>query len=282
MTVTLRFPEVRIPTEVPVLGVRPHSWGRNAAGLVKAFGIDADLVDSGLWMIARGERSALELYAATPSFRYTRFDLDDEGRSTAGSIDKDAAVRQAEDWLSQFPTTDEVVGGMKLHSVTDQEVLISERERPEPRSLITGTDVNFAFEYDGLPLLGPGAKAKVSIHPSGEVSGAYRFARNLEPIGMTPTRSADELLERFSGSYLFADVNDDTARAHVEEVRFGWLTLPPTEHMNVLLPAIEVRGALITEAQTYEFINFVAAARADEADEKMRWRLNSRPDVLIT
>jgi len=260
---------------------------REASSLVRAFEIDADLTDAGLWMIARGERSALELYAATPSFRYTRLDLDDEGASGEGAVDGETAVRLAEGWLNQFGAEPDpslryrTQGKPILHSVTNHEVLISERERREPRSMIVGTDVNYAFEYDGLPLLGSGAKAKISIHPTSAVSNAYRFARNLDPVGTTTIRSTDELLERFAGSHLFADVTDETARARVDSVRFGWLTLPPTEHMNVLLPAIEVRGSLATEAQTYDFIKYVAAARADEAEEKAKWRLNARPGLLI-
>jgi hypothetical protein len=279
VTLTLEFPAVDVPAEVPVLEVRPPEWTLDAATeLAKGMHIAASAADSGLWLLARDDRAALEVYRASSSFRYSRLDLDGEGRDgIAGVPEKGAALDVGQEWISQYGPE-----GVRaeLHSVTEREVLISQRP-DEVRQLIVGLDVNFRFSVEGLPLFGPGAKAQVSVHPSGEVTGAYRFWREVHAVDAAPTVPVEQMRERFASSPLFVDLTDDVAHAHIDSARFGWLSLPPSEPMGILVAALELRGMVYTEDHTYNFISFVGATDSDdEAGKRAGW-VNTRPRLLV-
>lgn len=282
MTLSISFPDVKdFPAVAPILAVRPHLWNLDAATeLARRMQIGAEAEEAGLWMVARDKRAALEVYYASSSFRYSRLDVDGEGRDGAGRMPgNDEVIREAGRWLETFGP-DQV--RPELRSITVHEVLVSERDAKEPRELVVGMDVNYRFAFDGVPLLGPGAKAKVTVHHTLDISGAYRFWRDVEAVGETRTVPVDRLLERFAESPLFADLTDDTARVRVDTVRFGWLCLPPTEPMSTLVPALELRGTIATEAQpSYEFLRFVAATDHDETKSKRAGHINARPALLL-
>ena len=94
MTLTLEFPAFDVPAEVPVLEVRPPEWTLDAATeLARGMHIAASAEDAGLWMLARDDRAALEVYRASSSFRYSRLDLDGEGRDgIVGAPDRGDAL----------------------------------------------------------------------------------------------------------------------------------------------------------------------------------------------
>jgi hypothetical protein len=142
--------------------------------------------------------------------------------------------------------------------------------------------VNYRFEFDGVPLLGPGAKAKVAVHHTGVVAGAYCFWRDVTGKGRATTLSADLIFDRFQSSPLFADLSDRTARAEVRSARFGYLCLPPTESMSLLVPAIEMRGTIATEFHPrYDFVSYVGATDVKGADAKRAGFVNACPALLV-
>jgi hypothetical protein len=282
MSLSIRFPDIpAVPAESPVLTVRPHLWNLDAATeLARRMEIRTNAEEAGLWMVARDDRAALEVYYASSSYRYSRLDFDGEGREGVDSTpNKDEVLGVAERWIETFGPEQ---ARAEVHSITAHEVLVAEREAKEPREVVVGMDVNYRFAFDGTPLLGPGAKAKVSVHHTLDVSGAYRFWRDVEAVGEARILPVEQLLERFSSSPLFADLTDDTARAQVDSVRFGWLCLPPTEPMSTLVPALELRGTISTEAQPrYEFVRFVAATDPDQTTAKRSGHVNTRPALLL-
>src|SRR5688572_31768377 len=73
MALSLHFPrlETEFPSEIALLRVKHRPWTREAAGeLAHRLEVRADADDAGLWLIARDERSVLEVYQASQSFRY--------------------------------------------------------------------------------------------------------------------------------------------------------------------------------------------------------------------
>lgn len=259
MTMSVRLTaRIEMPELVPVLNTKAPRWDRKrAGGLAAALGVSADAVDAGPWYIARDDRQVVEVYQGSNSFRVSRLDIDGEARDGGdGALDPDSATVVATDWLTPFwPAEAE----RSVLAVTEREVLVATRDDGEPRRLIAGLDVNVCFTHREFALLGPGAKAKVTVDRDGHVVAAYKFWRDLAPIGEVRTRSFDEIYERFSASDLFAGLDDSIAAAEVTSGRFGYLTLPPTEPMPRLCPAVELRGTLDTEHQRYEFTRFVAA-----------------------
>lgn len=282
MPLSMRFPdEIRLPAEVPILAVQPQQWNpQSVTELARRFEVDATPVDTGLWMIARGERAVLEVYQATASFRYSRLDLDGEGREgVKQALTADEARRLADTWIEPLMPEG---GRPEVHSVTEHEVLVAERSSRAPRAVGVGLDVNYRFTLEGYALLGPGAKAKVAVHPTGVVASAYRFWRDTAVRGSVRTLPVERMFERFAASALFSNLSDSTARAEVGSVRFGYLCLPPTETMSILVPALEVRGTISTEAQPrYDYVTYVAATELGQRDAKQARLINARPALLV-
>jgi hypothetical protein len=268
-----------IPSTIPAFDISEVTQGAvRARELAKQFGIRARVRDLGLWQVARDKGAVVEAYQATPSFRYGLLGIDGEARDGSGGMPASDPTEIAREWMSAvWPKGGEPTIG----SVTEREVLIAERGVDEPRQLVVGADVNIRFGYDGLRLLGPGAKAQVSVNRDGQVVAAYCFWRDVSSTSEVQTRSFDEVFERFSSSSLFADLSDDTARAEVTEASFGYLCLPPTEPMQALIPVVELRGTIATEYQErYDFIRYMYATQPPH-DLRDRKRLNIEPSLVL-
>ncbi len=260
MSVTIDFSKLEVPTEIPILQVERPSWDEGSLGeLARLHQIDARFEDRGLWHVARSDRSVLEVYAASHSFRLSQVGSESElsYAKESGVPEREAIVR-AQEFLAAFhPSLVE----SRVASVFESVVLVSEEAHQEPVRLVTATQVSFDFVFEGVDLIGPGAKMQVAIRADGEVDSAYRMWRELRPVGVAKTFSADEIAKRLSNSHMFADLTDDTARVAITSARVGVLSVPPTEFQTVLHPAVEVQGTVSTEsAELVGFSTYIAAA----------------------
>jgi len=282
MPLSIKFPEPRsVPDEITLYTTAPPDWQPDAVSdLARQFDVTGEVVDRGLWFVLSNGRSALEVYQASHSYRFSRLDIDAEARDgDTQEVERERALAIAERMV-QTMAPDE--SRWDVNSVTNQEVLIAERDAKEPRLSVTGLQVNYTFSLGDLPLLGPGAKMQVAVGPTGDVTGAYRFWREPNATETASTIPQDVALERFSRSNLFADLSDETARAEVTEVRLGYFSMPPTEIQAALVPAYEVRGVLATEMHPhYEFVSYVAALEMDEASLKGAQLTNAPSNVLV-
>jgi uncharacterized protein YkuJ len=280
MALSINFPDLRVPDEAPIYATERADWDERAvAELARRLDVDGDVVDSGLWFVVRDRRAALEVYRASDSYRFDRIDAVGEIRDgDEHGLDANRVVAIAEDWIHEFGPR----ARWELHSLTEQEVLVSEGRGTEPRRLVAGTQVNYRLWLEELPLLGPGAKMQVAVGNDGAITAAYRFWREARPVGAVPIIARDVAFERFASSNLFADLNDETASADVEEVHLGYLTLPPTEVQPVLLPVYELRGVLATELHPrYEFVSHVAATEIDEGTLKQAQMRSTPPNIPV-
>jgi hypothetical protein len=282
MPLSIKFPEPRsVPGEITLYTTPPPDWQPDAvSALARQFDVTGEVLDRGLWFVVSDDRSALEVYQASHSYRFSRLDIDAEARDGGRQeVERERALAIAERTV-QTMAPDE--SRWEVQSVTDQEVLIAERDAKEPRLNVTGLQVNYTFSLGDLPLLGPGAKMQVAIGPTDDVTGAYRFWREPNATETASTIPQDVALERFSRSNLFADLSDETAQAEVTEARLGYYSMPPTEIQAALIPAYEFRGVLATEIHPrYEFVSYVAAVEMDEASLKSAELTNAPSSVLV-
>jgi hypothetical protein len=282
MPLSIKFPEPRsVPGEITLYTTPAPDWQPDAVSdLARQLDVTGEVVDRGLWFVVSDGRSALEVYQASHSYRFSRLDIDAEARDGGRQeVERERALAIAERMV-QTMAPDE--SRWDVHSVTDQEVLIAERDAKEPRLNVTGLQVNYTFSLGDLPLLGPGAKMQVAVGPTGDMTGAYRFWREPNATEPAPTIPQDVAFERFSRSNLFADLSDETARAEVTDVRLGYLSMPPTEIQASLVPVYEFRGVLATEIHPrYEFVSYVAAVEMDEASLKSAELTNAPSSVLV-
>jgi hypothetical protein len=279
MPLSVNFPEPpRVPKGLPLLAVQAPRWSvEDVVELARRQGLVGKVADRGLWQVVDDGRSVLEVYQASQSFR---FSLRTGGNELQGAseepVDVDRVRESADSWVQRFAPE---AARWELDTVAEQEVLISEREGAEPRRLVSGARANYRFTLDDLALVGPGAKMQVAVNQKGEIFEAYTFWRDSRRVEELPTIAPDQAFARFARSELFADLDDDSARAVVNDVRVGLLCLPPTEPQRFLIPVYELRGVLSTELHPhYEFVSYVAAAQFDDSTAKnSRWtRLRPR------
>ena len=280
MGVKIEFPEpIQVPRELPLYAAIPPAWNsEKVAKLAARFDLRGDVADVGSWFVCRSDKWTLEVYQATQSLRLERNDFDAEGRGkNAGVPDRDRAVVAAKRFLD---TVGDTFARAEVDSVTELQVIKASRENQSGERQVVGLQVNYRYSLDGLPLVGPGAKAQVTVGHDGELAQAYRFAREVKKVGARPSVSPGEAFKRFAASDHFANLTGD-AKVTVTSAQLGLLCLAPTEVQGVLVPAYVLRGEVNTELlPRYQFITYVAAADLDEADAKrQRWQ-HVRPALL--
>jgi hypothetical protein len=277
MTLSIKLPDFDFPAVVPKLVAYSPEWNTDRVSkLAQRLGIDAEADDAGLWYIARSDRAILEVFQASQSFRFSRRDVDGEALDGSdGAPDSEKAIDIAHGWLAPFPGSE-----MSVHSVSDREVLVAARDSDEPKRLVAGLDVNMQYAVHGMPLIGSGAKAKVSVDREGNIMEAYRFWRDFDISGETKLQSPKTIAERFGRSELFSDLSDDTAKVEVTSARFGYFCLPPTELASSLAPVVEVRGVLATKEQDrYEFTRYISAIAKED---RKRLKLAASQGIAIS
>jgi hypothetical protein len=267
MSLSIKFPVAPdVPARAPLFVTPAPAWSpKQVADLARRAGIEGEAEDLGAWRLVRDERATLEIYNASHSLRYGVASGDGEPRH-AEAIDPDSGRRIADEWVAEFAPAD---ARFDVHSVTEAELLISRSEGDEPERYVVATQFNYRFVVGDLPVLGSGGKMQVSVDAQGEVTGAYRFWREPRAKSAVRVMPADQAYERFAASAMFANLNDDIARAEVSEVSLGYFALPPTEPQSVLLPAYEFRGAVSTEIQPNAgFVAYLPAAAVKPAEVK--------------
>lgn len=281
MSAKISFPEpLRVPAELPLYAtVRPAWDTKRVTELAACLGVRGAVVDAGNWFVVRDGMSTVEVYQASHSVRFGHDGFDAEGRGDCtGAVDRDRALAVAEQFHGLLG---DIEGRAELLSVTELEVTMVARDQRAEERKVVGLQVNHGYTLHGLPLVGPGAKAQVTIGRDGELAQGYRFWRDVTRKGSLRTLAPQEAFERFAGSGQFADL-PRSARVTVASVQLGLLCLPPTEVQGVLLPAYVLRGEVHTEMlPRYEFIVYVAAGELDDTEAKRNRWSPARPSLMI-
>jgi hypothetical protein len=280
MSARFNFPEPpKVAGSVPLFATIAPEW---TAKLVGEFGARLDVrgrvEDGGTWYLVQGEGVTLEVYQASHSFRLSHAAFDSEGSEGAAPPDADRALATAQAFHERL---EPIQAEAEVHSVTELAVSLAQRDAGDPDRRVVGLQVNHRYRLDGLPLLGPGAKAQVTVGAEGEVMQAYRFWREVKQVATRPTLQPAQAFERFAASQQFADL-PDSAEVTVRTAELGLLCLPPTAVQGVLVPVYRLRGEVSTELLPHDgFVAYVAAVDLDESEAKRRrWSL-ARP-ALVT
>lgn len=280
MTVKMECSEMpHVPSELPVYAALPPDWKPDqVAQLAERFDLKGDVADTGLWWVCRNDRQMLEVYQASHSLRIERLDKDGEGRGVAqDSPDRERALAMAERVMRMIGDD---YAKPKVHSITELEVRRAVRGHSDEERQVVGLQVNYRYSLDGMPLVGPGAKAQVTVGGDGEMMQAYRFARAVERIQSRAAVPAQEALRRFAATDLFAQL-DAKSKVSITSLELGLLSLPPTEVQSVLVPVYVIKGRISTRMlPQYDFVRYVAATDMDDADIKRRRWQQARPALL--
>lgn len=240
----------------------PRRSGKDAVETARRFGLAAEPEDLGVYLLFRDETATLELFAASDSLRYSRWPgQQEEGKDGVRPPEPDAAAELARRVLDEHGLGDE---SARRASVTPLEVSRIERDGREPagkpETRTVAVHVNYAFELDGLPVLGPGAKIQVTLGHEGELLECLRFWRRPEQLDAMPVIEPAEAVKRLRRDPAYASLKPDGAKVVFHEATLAYLALPPRELQGYLLPVYAYRGTVSTrELERWEHTRYVVA-----------------------
>jgi hypothetical protein len=255
------FPTVQIDRREMVMFQTPAPRRRTleeVAERARAFGVEGQPEDHGTTLVVRDRAAAFELFAPSDSLRFTRWtglDREPEGDLAVG--DPETAIERARDVIEKYGLAGD---GAQPSSVTH--VKLSRMDGPDarPETRAVAVQVNFRFELDGLPVLGPGAKAQVTFGPDESLLECYHFWRRPREARQLAVLEPEEAIERLRRDPAYAQLPDRRARVVFDDVRLGYLGLPPRELQGYLFPVYAFRGTVSTpELERYDHTRYVVA-----------------------
>jgi hypothetical protein len=278
---TFTFPEfVDDRDSMTMFRTPPPSHGREEAiGMARRFGLDGDADDRGAYLLFSDESATLELFAASDSLRFSRWpSRSDEGLDGADPPDPETAAELAGRLLEEYGLGDR---SARMASVTGLEVARADRGEHEggrdPELRTVAAQVNYAFDLDDLPVMGAGAKIQLTLGGEGELWECLRFWRQANPVERMSPIGAREAFERLQRDPAYAALEGDAASVAFEEVRLGYLALPPREVQGYLLPVYACRGTVSTpELPSWAHTRYVIAVDLPPSDAK-HLRVAHRP-----
>lgn len=283
MALTIEFPEPpAVPRRLPLLAVTVPGWDMDAAArLARELGVEGEVTDRGSRLVVAGDRSTLEVFLASDSVRLMGPAIGgDDGDGAGVRVDEGRAVEVAEQFLDRLGRPDAEV---RARTVGGEEVVRLTLGERQPVSTLVARQVNYRYALEGLPLVGPGAKVQVSVAGEGEVTGAYRFWRNVSAIDQIAPVKPSVAFRRFSAGPMFAGLTDATARVEMESVELALFCSPPSEPQAVLLPAYVFAGRVSTELlPDRRFVSYLPAASIDGPRLKALRIPHAQPSVFAT
>ena len=132
--------------------------------------------------------------------------------------------------------------------------------------------MNFKYTLDHYPVFGPGAKTRVSMVSTTNLSSVYHFWRTINPVKEKRQVLLPELaLEIFSKNFRFSELNPDSTKVIIKKMKLGYFAMSPGDVQNYLIPVYQISGTTSNMAMpVYDFDLYVVAIKYSEKDvEKM-------------
>jgi hypothetical protein len=274
-----RLPES--PPKVPMfratrfksMGSRDESYSKSLARRLRAaqrsFGVEGDVRTEGARLVVRSGAASLELYRASDSLWWTDHGLAYQEAPRKGDAlpDEGKAGKLAAALLETHGVD---VSLAKVARVTHVEA-DTQRGEAKPRSQRTAVDVNYTFSLDKYPVMGPGAKIKVTFVGDGTPAQLIYFWRTPAKASAAAAISASVALERFMRDPSFFRLRNKEAVVEVKKMTLGYYAMSPTDFQRLYVPVWAIDAACITRELRYDFRNYVVAVdmsaeRAKETD----------------
>lgn len=253
-----------------------------AAELGRRFGIGRDPEDLGAILVTRDERSALELFVASHSVRYTvGLDASSELATAPSGFDAETALAEAARFYREHEDLFGIEGAEPAKPGTT-ELLVQQQGEREPAAHIVAHHANWQVALEGVPVIGPGAKAQVSVAAEGQVAGAYRFWRKPQRSRSRPLISAEEAVERFQRDDAYRQLDPETCSVVVDRGYLAYYALPPRELQRYLFPVYALEGRVATRAlPEYGFVRYVVAVDVRPAEVKRSGAIHRAPVAVF-
>jgi hypothetical protein len=239
----------------------PKLTDAKVAKLAELHGMKGKSQDAGSQIIFRDRRATLEVFRASDSIRWSTLlngSTEVNGNGRAPALPDDKTARQgAVAFLRErkVPTR-----GAAVDSITHGMFARAERGKGTVAEQPIAVHVNYRYELDGLPVLGPGAKIQVTYADRKGPAEMYSFWRTPKADGeleLLPSQAVLELLRRDPD---FAELREGEAKVVYRNPRLGYYALPPRESQGALIPVYAFDGSVSTRAfERYDFTRYVVA-----------------------
>jgi len=281
MTVKITFPNPpHVAPELPVYATVNPAWDvERVTDLGMRLDVRGPVIDAGAWFVIRDGASTLEVCKASHSVRLGRDASAGAAVGTSNAVlDRARAVSVAERFHNLLGDT---AAHAEIQSVTELTVTTASRGRQAFERQLAGLQVSHRFRLDGLPLVGAGAKAQVTVGRDGELVQGCRFWRDVTRRGTRPAVPPQQAFERFAATQPCGEL-PSSAQVVVTRVHLALLCLPPTEVQGVLLPVYALRGAVRSERlPSDEFVAYVTAVATNDGDAARKPWSVARPSSLV-
>lgn len=240
---------------------RDHAGQRDLIGrrrqVAELFGMEGEPDERGDRVVIRSESRTLEIYRSSDSLWWTDHDL--------AGVDAPKASRKL---LSEAEATAEAHRELARLGLDLQAASVSSVDFVEGF-----VNVNYRFSLVDRPVLGPGAKAKVSFGEGGRLAQIFYFWRRPTAAETLPCISVDEALQRFQRDPGFLRLRHTGAIVEVVNITLGYYALPPTEFQRFYIPIYAIDAIVSTEELPHhEFCRHIVAVRVPaESAESMRF-----------
>lgn len=247
----------------------PRRTDASITQLAGRLGVKGKVEDMGSHMLVRDRRSALEVFLASDSIRWSTLQ---NGKSEAPptaeiALPEEASARkEAGAFLRKHKISTQAAS---VESVTQSVLSRVERRRKTVETTPVALHVNYRFALEGLPVFGPGAKIQVTFGNQKRVVEFYRFWRATkadQDLELLRPQAALELLREDSS---LADLRAGDAKVVLHRARLGYYALPPRESQGALIPVYAFDGTVSTpELERYDFVRYVVGVRFTPEDAK--------------
>ena len=215
--------------------------------------------DNGDILTFKEKKFDFEVYKASDSFWMTNRELAfSETLPRGAELPKeDEAADKAREYLEKHYVDMTYV---KFQSVTHTEVVHDGPDKKEIDSQKTAVNVNFSFDMDGIPVVGPGAKIQVSFCDRDLVSQVYYFWRDAKIADEMDSILPDNALEKFMKDPQFIRLDERSSSVKIHEMNLNYFAMPPFEFQRFLIPVYTIKGTVSTKhLERYDFNTHVVA-----------------------
>lgn len=194
-----------------------------------------------IWYGDRSKLGSMELKAELPT--------EEEVKSKATNLLKTSGLLPEEAYFKQVGET----------SFTK----LNPELKESSASITTEKHAHFGFKLEDIPVIGAGAKIKVTYGDKGEVIEVLKNWRDIERHKQMQAIKISEAIEKLQNSHVFADLVDDS-RVTIDDVYVAYYARSVLESQKYIFPVYVFEGTIETPNFRHKFTNYVSAISLEE------------------
>lgn len=232
----------------------------------RSFELEGTPVTEGARLVLRTDQVSLELYGASDSLWWTDHRLAYQERIVSkGGLPDDGRAKKLAAALLKRHGLDAGLASVSSVTFVEADAQIGDSK---PRTSRTAVDVNYRFQLGKHPVMGPGAKIKITLVGEGTPAQIVYFWRVPAKAADANAISATTALERFMRDPAFFHLRNKEATVTVHDVTFGYYAMSPTDFQRLYVPVWAIDATSQTRELRYDFRRYVVAVDVSAEDAK--------------